>query len=471
MKKQFINRRLLLKGAGSVAIGLPLLEEFSPDKVWAQDGAMPYRLLTLSFGLGLEKSLQDEGWNGPLEPLKDIAHKGVMFSNMRNDHMRGGGEPHFEVGATLFTGIRQQGFHQANGPSMEQAMRMHFHPNGVPSLNGLLSKSAGIWSRTGAVPQYMRVWNADGSPGERPERRPSKVFDAIFGSINSDLTNNTNDLEIQKELRIRRSVLDSVKDDYLRLTGSNSYLGQESKNRINNHFETIRAIEKSLIEGDIAATDIEQGEMQLSLPNKDDYQDPPGIPFYDAPSGPQTGPMTHWQEAQKAFRLISDLYVLGLSMDALRFGNLIFVGAGEHLRFDGVYTATNIGGTLDFGRTFANRSPHDGILHSYVRSSFRIYQHYVISQVAYALKEMDKVVEPNGKTLLDNTLSILATEYGYNHEGTGNIFHALYGGNGKFRLGTKFNNNWGYNNLYKTALDAYDVAHNIPGNTIGEMLA
>ncbi len=469
MKKHQLNRRLLLKGVGSVAIGLPLLGELYSEKVWAQDNVMPYRLLTLSFGLGLEKSLQDEGWNGPLEPLKDIAHKGAMFSNMRNDHLRGGGEPHFEVGATVFTGIKQQGFQQANGPSLEQAMRMHFHPNGVPSINGLLSKSAGIWSRTGAVPQYMRVWNADGSPGERPERRPSKVFDAIFGSINPALINST-DLAVQKELRIRRSVLDSVNEDYMRMTGANSYLGQESKDRINNHFETIRAIEKNLIEGDIAASDIEMGEQILGLPNSDDYLDPPGIPFYDAPSGPQTGPITHWQEAQKAFRLIADLYVLGLSMDALRFGNLIFVGAGEHLRFDGTYNATNIGDSLNFGRSFASRSPHDGILHSYVRSSFRVYQHYVISQLAYALKQMDNVTEANGKTILDNTLSILATEYGYNHEGSGNIFHALFGGNGKFKLGTKNNSNIGYNNLYKTALDAYGVRHSIPGDTINGLL-
>jgi len=222
---------------------------------------------------------------------------------MRNDHLRGGGTVHFDVGATVFVGIKQSGTKQARGPSMEQAMRMHFHPNGVPSLNGLLSKSAGIWSRTGAVPQYMRVWNADGSPGERPERRPSKVFDDIFG-IAPGVKGNVVDASVQKELRIRRSVLDSVKDDYKRVTGKNSYLGQDSKDRINNHFETIRAIEKSLIEGDIAASDIEQGESTLNLPQKRDYSDPPGIPFYDAPSGPQTGPITHWQEAQKAFQSI-----------------------------------------------------------------------------------------------------------------------------------------------------------------------
>jgi len=470
MKKHQLNRRVLLKGAGSVAIGLPLLEEMLPEKVWAQDSTLPYRLLTMSFGLGVEKALQDEGWNGPLEPLKDIAHKGVMFSNMRNDHLRGGGTVHFDVGATLFTGIKQNGTRQARGPSLEQAMRMHFHPNGVPSLSGLLSKSAGMWSRTGAVPQYMRVWNSDGSPGERPERRPSKVFDDIFGSISPGNMGSSTDLSIVKELRIRQSVLDSVKDDYKHITGPNSYLGQESKNRINNHFETIRAIEKSLIEGDLAASDIEQGEANLNFPQKSDYRDPAGISFYDAPSGPQTGPITHHETATKAFQMISKLFILGFTMDTLRFGNLIFVGAGEHLRFDGNYEAKNIGQSLNFGRTFASRSPHDGIIHNYVRSSVRVYQHYVISHLANMLKEMDKVLEPNGKTLLDNSLVVMGTEYGRNHEGSGNIFHALFGGNGKFKLGTKFTNNQGYNNLYKTALDAYGVKHNISGSTISDML-
>ena len=467
MRKSQLNRRLFLKGTGSVLIGLPLLEELLFQKTWAQTNALPERLITMSFGLGIEKPLQDEGWNGPLEPFKNVASKGVFFSNLRNDHLRGNDTNHFDVGAAQFTGVPQIGRLQAGGPSIEQIMRRHFHSGAVPTLNGLPSKSAGIWSRTGAVPQYVRHWNNDGSPGEIPERRPSKVFDSIFGSIHSG-SKNTNP-ELEKELRIRRSVLDSVIADYQSMIGPISYLGQESKQKISNHLDTIRAIESSLIDGDLAATEIEGGENNLNLPLKSDFTDPADVSFYDAQSGSQTGPIVPWQAAQEAFRLSGKLFALALSMDALRFGSMIFVGSGEHLRFSGNYAASNIGQSLDFSKVFETRSPHDGIFHNYVQSSVRVYQHYVISQLAYVLDEMDAIVEPNGKTLLENTLVVIGTEYGHNHDGTKEIFHAIFGGNGKFKPGT-YHTNWGYDDVYKTALDAYQVTHQIGGSRIDEIL-
>ena len=52
MKKTF-PRRVFLKGAGSILVGLPLLEE-SMSKAYAA-GEIPTRMLTMSFGLGIEK--------------------------------------------------------------------------------------------------------------------------------------------------------------------------------------------------------------------------------------------------------------------------------------------------------------------------------------------------------------------------------------------------------------------------------
>jgi hypothetical protein len=464
MKKN-IPRRLFLKGAGSVLIGIPLLEESFAAKAFAatSTAALPTRLITMSFGLGIEKALQAELWNGPLEPLKPLANKMAMFSNLRNEKIRGDGStPHVRVGGALLTGVKQNGESRAGGSSLEQLARLTLHPNGVPSLNGLPSKSAGIWSRTLQPTQYTRHWNSDGSPGERPERRPSKVFASIFGSIPpSGETPGTDTLAS----KMRRSVLDSVVDQYKTLVAPSSYLGQDSKERINTHLETIRSIELELAGADSAATQIEAGE----LPIASDYKDPTGISFYDAKSGALTGPTCTWQSAQQAFRLMGDLYVLALKVDALRFGSLIFVGAGEHIRFSGTYNATNIGKSLDFTKTFATRSPHDGIFHNHVPDSIRVYQHYVVSQFAYVMQQMDAVVEPNGKTLLDNTCVVLGTEYGLNHEDTGNIFHAVVGGNGKFKAG-QYNNLWGFEDVYKTVMDAYKIKHSIAGNTLSNIL-
>ena len=103
-----INRRLFLKGTGSILIGLPLLEEAFVGKALAQE-SVPTRLLTMSFGLGIEEALQQEQWDGPLEPFQNLSSKMAFFSNLANEHLRGGGTPHFDIGAALFTGIKQEG--------------------------------------------------------------------------------------------------------------------------------------------------------------------------------------------------------------------------------------------------------------------------------------------------------------------------------------------------------------------------
>ncbi len=469
-KDQVLNRRLFLKGAGSVVVGLPLLEEMFPAKVWAQDSALPKRCLTMSFGLGIEKSLQDERWDGPLAPLQSVASKTAFFSNLRNQHLKGGGTVHFEVGATQFTGIKQKGTTSANGPSLEQIFRLHYHPNGVPSLTGLPSKSAGLWSRTGSVCQYIRHWNLNGGRGERPERRPSKVFDAIFGSLQkpgSGGGGGMTDPEVELEKRIRQSILDTVVEQYNSLKSSNSYLGNDSKLRIEEHLDTVRAVERELINGDLAATEIEQNEPG-DFPVASDYQDPP-LTFYDNASGRPPGPNPRWQDAQKTFRLSGKLFALGMEIDALRFGSMIWVGAGGHLRFTGEYNAELIGRSYNFSNT-KNKSPHDAIFHSYNKDAVRVHQYFALSQLGYVLEEMDKVTEPNGKTLLDNSLVVLATEYSKNHNGGAGIFHAVCGGNGLFKAG-HYDGAWGFNDVYKTVLDAYQIDHKINGTTIGEILA
>lgn len=467
MKKK-IDRRLFLKGAGSVLIGLPLLEEAIIGKAHAQTAEPPKRCLTMSFGLGIDSELQAEQWDGPLEPFRPFADKMAFFSNLNNNDLSAPGTPHFSVGATQFTGKRQENFDQATGASLEQLMRLDLHPDGVPSVTGIPSMSAGIWSRTGAVAQYMRHWNSNGSPGARPERRPSNVFDRLFGSFNAEVPDMT-DPDVEIERRIRRSVLDSVVEQANSLTGSNSYLGRESKDKIGAHLEAIRGVERELINADLADVELTMNE-NLDLPQAGDYQDPDGISFYDAQSGPTTGPVVSHQAAAEAFRLNGKLFALGLYTDALRFGSLIFVGAGGHIRFSGNYQANNINDSLNFGNMFSNSSAHDAIFHNYNRDAIRVYQHYCISQLASVLSEMDQLTEANGKTVLDNTLTVIGTEYGRNHDGSSGIFHGVAGGNGLINPG-QYDSANGFNDLYKTLMDTYGISHSIEGNTISGLQA
>ncbi|MEN9581994.1 MAG: hypothetical protein RJA70_5003, partial [Pseudomonadota bacterium] len=397
--KRTLNRRLFLRGAGSVLIGLPLLEEFAGNTLQAQNAATPDRVLTLSFGLGIEKPLQAEGFAGPLEPLKNVAPKAAFFSNLENNSMQNGATVHFNNAATMFTGVAQNGHNGAGGPSMEQIVKNHLFPGGVPTISKVPSKSAGIWSRTGAITQYVRHWNDNGSAGETPVRRPSQVFKSLFGGVNIPAPGGGGgmpapvDPNAAIQNKVERSVLDTVMAEYDTLKGAGSFLGVASKARIDAHLSAIREVEMQLVKSD-AVEGMLMGGAGCVPPDMAAYMDPADVSFYDAPSGAIGGPTVPWEAAQAAFRLSGDLFVLAMACDSLRFGSLIFVEAGGHIRFQGMYNA--IGGSLDFTSEFAGKSPHDAIFHMYQAEKVRIYQHYVMSQMGYVLDKMDAITEPNG---------------------------------------------------------------------------
>ena len=69
MNEQTISRRAALRGLGTISIGLPFLEEMSVSKVLAApENPVPLRAFNLFFGLGIPAPLQQEGFEGVLEP-------------------------------------------------------------------------------------------------------------------------------------------------------------------------------------------------------------------------------------------------------------------------------------------------------------------------------------------------------------------------------------------------------------------
>lgn len=452
-----MTRRLVLQGAGSIAIGLPLLEEFMPRARADEGDGVPCRLFTMSFGLGIEEAMQLEQFNGPLQSFEPFADRTAFFTNVDAGPLSGSGTPHFSTAAAMFTGVPQQGGpeYHAGGPSMEQVFKRALHPMGVPNVT-TPEISAGIWSRTGAVSQFTRQWNDDGSPGPRPERRPSTVFNRIFGTYMPPSKGDPADPALLAERHVNRSVLDTVLGQYESLTSVNSPLGAASKARIDNHLSTIRDVELQL-----APTEDGLGPLlECDPPQPGDVSDPQPYSFYDNDTGP-TGagaPEIDWQVADDAMRLIGELLAMGAACDAVRFGSLVCVGAGGHIRFSGQYDA--LGESSNFSNLFSDGTPHDLIFHAYNAGNIRLYQHFAIRQLSHMLTAMDTHTEPNGRTVLDNSLVLVGTEYGENHNPT-HAFHAVVGG------GDRFNPGW-YDqaiipsDIYHQALDAYGVDSGIP---------
>lgn len=461
--KRALPRRTFLYGFGTAAIALPFLEEMTPRVSRAEQPAPPVRLITMFFGLGIPREQALTQFEGPLQPYEPLREKMAFFTNLELKHAHdfGSGEPHFKVGDVTFVGDPQKREYEASGPSLEQIVKKELHPDGVPTLLG--SKSVGMWFRTGSVSQYTRHWNQDGSPGEAPERRPTRIFEQFFGQgvtgPGGEPTDPT-DPEAVKAQHLRRSVLDAVVAEYQYYTGGRSPLGAESKQKLGVHLDNIRSVEQRLAPVEEAITDAVAQETVCQIP---EGVTDPGVDIpYDTAQGGSGGsaPVIEHEDFAEAFRLQGELMALALRCDVVRFGSMLFVGSGGHVGFRGTYNA--LGSSINFSADLPGTSPHDAYFHNNQWDKVRLHQHFAQANLAAALQSFDdpNFLESNGKTVLDNTLVVLGTDYGGGGNTTGHIpegvFHAVIGGNGHFRPGF-YDSVYNIIDLYETVLAPYGL--------------
>ncbi|MEM9487621.1 MAG: DUF1552 domain-containing protein [Myxococcota bacterium] len=438
-----ISRRTLLRGLGTVAIGLPFLAEMKLSRGDTPQGindGVPERLITVFFGLGLDPSWQQD-FNGPLQPFQALAEHMAFCSTSMHQGNQGGA--HCETSTVVFVGEQQSSVNIAGGPSLDQMLRAQIDPS-APTL------ASGLWWRRGACDaQALRVYNPDGT-GRPPIKRPSEVFDQVFGSIVPP--DDGGDSEAQRrELRIRRSILDTVMDQYQSLRSDRSYLGAESKLKIEQHLNSIREIEQQLAPSDDiidSGTTCEAG----------DRPDDPPIADYDrfTYGTGNNAPAIHWEDTQAVFALHAQLYALALRCDLVRYGNLMFESAGGHTNVEGTYSA--LGTSTDF----PGDSQHDSYFHGNQVDNARLYQHFALSNIATFLNHLadPTYIEANGKTVLENATIVIGTEYGWNHSKE-NVFHAVVGGKGRYRSGFFVDQTINCIDLYNAIMQGHGITANI----------
>ena len=456
MKKK-LNRRALLKGLGSVSIGLPLLEEMiTVDALGADDAKIPVRAFNVFFGLGIPSPLQSEGFNDVLEPLKPLSDKLLIMRNV--DHVRcdvRGINAHFDGATASFTAEPAGGEAKAGGPSIDQVIRHSSYPDGMP--NGMISSLvAGTFFRRSRVGRYHHSYNLDGTVSARMQEKPRDRFDRVFGSLSSasDQENNTK--------RLQRSVLDSVLEQYRFFTGSNSPLGAASKGRIKDHLDRVR--------------EFEQRAFSLAKKNEQGPKSPP--PSHLPHGGPADpggeGIDMKLEELRTEWRLLADLYALSIEMDRARFGSITFLAAGERIRLTGEYKYNdriryNFNDSTEHGRGGSAGCSHEW-WHKFDEKrdnkQLRAHAHMKMNEIAYFMNRLDRVKEPNGKSLLENSLLTISTESGDGRHNNvkrelSGVFHAVTGANGRFKTGQIMNVKAQGLDLYNTMLRAMGAEYRL----------
>lgn len=455
MTQSKISRRTVLKGLGGITVGLPLLEEMMITRGWGAPVAeVPTRAFNVFFGLGIPAPLQEEGYEGVLEPLKPLKDKLLIMRHV--DQVRcdaKGINAHFDGASGAFTATAPNGEAKAGGASIDQLIRRTAYPNGLPS--GMVSTLVGgTFFRRSRVSRYVHSYNEDGSVAATMQEKPRDLFDRVFGTLGS-----AGEGDLRKE-RLKRSVLDTVVDQYKYYAGQRSPLGKTSRAKIATHLERIREFEQRAY------------EMKEKHPLAPEIPKPSELAHGGQADPGGEGIDMRLNDLVEEWRLMADLYALAIQIDRVRFGALTFLAAGERLRITGDY---EYGGRKVF--TFNDekqlgKSGSAGCSHEWwhqfrenkKNEQLRAHVHMKMREVAYFLSRLDEpdTKEANGRTILENSLITVSTESGDGRHSDSKrelsgIFHAITGANNRFKTGQILDVKAEGIDVYNTMLSGFGV--------------
>lgn len=463
--KQHISRRTMLKGLGSVAIGLPFLEEMaiSTGRAAGEKPAVLVRAFNVFFGLGIPAPLQKEGFDGVLEPLEPLANKLLVMRQV--DQVRcdqSGINAHYDGAAGAFTAEPPGGTARAGGPSIDQVIRRGHYPQGLPPGMIPTLVAGTYFRRDDRLTRYIHSFNDDGTPAAAMQEKPQDLFERIFGSV-AIPEGETN----ARRERLRRSVLDSVVEQSKFYTGGNSPLGAASKARLAEHLDRIREYEQRAFK--LAA----EGAEACPLTNK-----PGDSKLVHGPAADPGGEGIDMvlDKLVEEWRLMADLYALAIQCDRVRFGSITFLSAGERIRLKGsyeydgrkVFEFDDAGQRKTSGAAACSHEWWHDFDESKKNEQLRAHAHLKLREVAYFLKRLDgrDAVEPNGKTILENSLITISTESGDGRHNDvkrelSGVFHAITSANGRFKTGQFLDVGAEGMDVYNTMLAALGVGRRL----------
>ncbi|MSP71998.1 MAG: DUF1552 domain-containing protein [Myxococcales bacterium] len=370
-----ISRRTLLRGAGGLALAMPLLQ-ILPGRANAAP-SFPKRFIVVFNPNGTLKerwSPQGTESNFTLPqitaPLERHKSRCVFFDGVDNQVADvGPGGPHNRGMATVLTGeiILEGPFADGDGQRAGWA--------GGISVDQFIAKELNAQTRFKSLELGVRA--IENEPRARisylgpdqplpPENNPVNVWQRLFSPIDQDPE------ILRKTVVQRRSVIDLVLGDFQRL---NRKLATEDRQKLSNHLDSVRDLERRL---EISA----DGPMLCTRPGR-----------------PADLDVASEDNFERVARQQIDLMVLALACDLTRVASLEFSSAVNALRFTFMGLRDQDGHSLS----------HAGDQSTDLQDQWALMLTWYNEQVAYLLDSLAAVPEGEG-TLLDNTLVLCCNE-------------------------------------------------------------
>ena len=400
-----ISRRTVLRGLGA-SVALPFLDIMEPLALAAQAAAPMAdpvkRLAYIYFPNGIprgawypEETAADgrlirlNEWMSPLEPFKeDILIPSNLWTPQGNGHVNG--PPTWLTGQSY----RSRAVN-AGGVSADQLAARHLGEETLlPSLE-LSLQGEGYFSNS--LPRNAISWSAPDRPMAR-EIEPRAVFDRMFRPPSGGVTD--------------RSVMDAVLVDARTLRG---YTSKADQYRLDEYFESIRALERR-----IEFSEARSGQMRSDGALTDTMMTPtPGIPA----------------DHQSYVRLMLDLMIAAFQSDATRVATFMLDHGQSHRYFEFIPDVQGPWHARSHYQHASGKTEDDDGITTWesVESKRAMYAEVIRwhhTQVAYLLDRMKSIVEPNGGTLLDNSMILYGASLGDGNEHDANDLPTLLAGGG-----------------------------------------
>jgi hypothetical protein len=380
MRSFRLSRRAMLRGAGGIAIGLPLLEIMRPlRQATGATGAAPKRFVVFFTPDGTIRNNWLPTVSGSsfapsriLQPLTANQSHIVVIDGVDNKAAQNGpGDDHMKGMGTMLTGIEllpgttQGGCCEpaglAGGISVDQAIA-----NKIGTTTQFKSLEVGVQS-TGSGTVWNYTSYSDANMPLPPDINPSSVFTRVFGGLGADATATA---RLQAE---RKSVLDAVMASYQKLGPK---LGKDDKAKLDAHLANVRDLETRLT----ATGSLGASCMKPAMPTVTSYK--------SNDSFPQVG------------QVQMDLVVMAMACDLTRVATIQWEKSVGDVQFDWVDS------TIARGHHDMSHDPDDNADTQEKLTKINI---WFAQQLNYLIEAMKKVPEGSG-TMLDNTLILWCNE-------------------------------------------------------------
>ena len=376
-RSHVVSRRAFLGGAG-VAVALPFLPSMMRgSRVLAEDSicTVPKRMIAWYVPNGIHMAAwtpagRDRAWElttilAPLAPVKDDVQILTGLAN-RPAQPDGPGDHASGTGA-FFTAAhpyKTEGSDIRNGISVDQVAAGAIGScTRFPSLQlGIEGGSSAGGCDSGYSCAYARniSWADTATPLPKIVN-PQVVFDRLFGGFDPAATRE----QIERRRLYQSSVLDYALDEATSLRGR---LGTTDRYKLDEYLNAVREV-----------------ELRVSSAGAGPVCDVPDRPPSDLP-------------VTEHIRVMADLQVLAMQCDLTRIITFMMANAGSGRSYDFLGVS---GGHHEISHHGGSSANHDKLT---------IIDTWEVEQLSYMLQRMKEVVEPDGSTLLDNSVLFFSSE-------------------------------------------------------------